>query len=70
MTARDRWDSHLKCPECGKAGVASLYQEDGWSFSNGDQSTRVESVSEGFYAKVLKSGGVNFYCGKCNVEAR
>lgn len=60
MTARDRWTIDLKCPDCGREGVAHVSQEDGWSFQH-DQSTRVDSVSPGFRVD-YPDGKPDFYC--------
>jgi Zn ribbon nucleic-acid-binding protein len=70
MTARDRWQVDLHCPKCGNSGTANLWQEDGWSFSNGDQSTHIDSLPEGFRAQPQKSGALKFFCAKCEIEAR
>jgi hypothetical protein len=56
----DDWNERLRCPNCGKTGMASLSQDD-----HADTPT-VQSVSEGF--KVVQSAyGPNFRCGTCNV---
>ena len=70
MTARDRWTVDLHCPKCGKSGTAHVYQEDGWSFSNGDQSTHVESIPDGFTSKNIGKSGLKFFCSECAIEAR
>lgn len=61
MTARDRWHENLNCPICGKTGVAHLSQWDGRSFMD-DQSTTVQSVTEGFGYKAGPLGVPRFYC--------
>jgi hypothetical protein len=72
MTARDRWTTDLRCPQCGNTGEASLWQEDGWSFSNGDQSTHVDGITGAFRAVQPKRGqsGIKFFCIPCGVEAK
>jgi predicted RNA-binding Zn-ribbon protein involved in translation (DUF1610 family) len=71
MTARDRWTADLRCPKCGNSGSAHLSQEDGWSFSNGDQSTQIDSVPDGFRAQRTKSSfGIKFFCVNCGIEAK
>jgi len=72
MTARDRFTSELKCPVCGKTGIAELSQEDGWSFSNGDQSTRIDFLPEGFFvvSKGDRFGQPDFHCTEHRVSAR
>lgn len=47
MTARDHFTHDLKCPSCGRAGVAEASQADGWSFMR-DDGTSVDSMPEGF----------------------
>jgi hypothetical protein len=47
MTARDRFTEHLKCPVCGRNGVARLSEADGWEFER-DQSRRVDECPDGF----------------------
>jgi len=55
MTGKDRWTVTVRCPKCAGWGTAHLWQEDGWSFSNGDQSTHIESVPYGFASR--RTGG-------------
>lgn len=61
MTAKDRWDETLRCPVCGKQGVAQLWQYDGWSFKD-DQETRVSHVPEGFNYSTDNGGFPKFFC--------
>ena len=71
MAARDRFTYNLKCPECGATGVANASQEDGWSYLNGDQSTSIDSVPDGF---IDKSTGArkDIHCAacECSVEMK
>jgi hypothetical protein len=70
MTARDKWTVRLKCSDCGRSGEASLSQEDGWSFMH-DQSTQIDTVSEGFRAVPSKDRrSVDFFCAKCGKAAK
>jgi hypothetical protein len=69
MTARDRWTVDLRCPKCGNTGTAHLWQEDGWSFSNGDQSTHIDSVPQGFDALQTRPH-IKFTCTACGIEAQ
>lgn len=62
MTAKDRWTVTVSCPKCPNKGIGKLWQEDGWSFSNGDQSTHVSEVPKGFRAEKTKDGLIDFYC--------
>jgi len=48
MSAKDRFSAKLKCPECGREGVAKMWEEDGYSYTFGDKTTHVDSLSEGF----------------------
>lgn len=56
----DEWNETLRCPQCGKTGMASLLQGDG------DEAPTVQSVSDGFKA-VATEYGPDFQCGTCNV---
>lgn len=68
MTAKDRWTVDLFCPNCLRTGRAELWQHDGWSFSNGDTSTYIDSVTDGFKS-VPHRVGYQFYCTQCDVKA-
>lgn len=69
MTARDRWTENLKCPICGREGVARVSQADGWEFQR-DQSTRVDECPEGFRyeAHPTHPNLVRFICVKDGVQ--
>ena len=71
MTARDEYKANLRCPGCGRTGVAELSELDGYSYVFGSQSTRVESLPEGFkkVASTDQIGGVDLFCAQCNVSA-
>jgi hypothetical protein len=56
----DEWNEELRCPECGKTGLASLSQSDG-----ADTPT-IHRVPDGFKV-VATQYGPDFYCGICNV---
>jgi hypothetical protein len=57
----DEWNEQLRCPNCSKTGMASLSQ------SEGDQTSIVQSVSDGF--KVVQTQyGPDFQCETCNVS--
>jgi Zn ribbon nucleic-acid-binding protein len=47
MSSKDRFSKKLLCPECGREGVAEMWEEDGWSFTR-DSSTHIENLSDGF----------------------
>lgn len=64
MTAKDRFTVNLACPKCQTSGIANLWQEDGWSFSNGDMSTHIESVPGGFRAE-QHGPKAKFFCSNC-----
>lgn len=54
----DEWNEKLRCPKCGKTGIASL--------SQGCDISIVQSVPDGF--KVIQTEfGPNFRCATCNV---
>jgi hypothetical protein len=58
----DQWDEHLRCPECGHTGMASLSQ-----FKDAPTPT-VELVTAGF--KVVETEyGPDLHCGICNTPA-
>jgi hypothetical protein len=60
MIILDRWVENLRCPICGKTGVAQLSVEDAYSWV-----AQVDSAPEGF--KVIQFDyGSNFYCTLCN----
>jgi hypothetical protein len=60
MSTTDEWNERLRCPKCGKKGMASLSQSDA------DIPT-VHSVSDGF--KLVQTRfGPNFQCATCKVE--
>jgi len=69
--AKDRFEAQLKCPKCGREGVAKLEEEDGWSFMKGDQTTKVKQLPNGF--KVVdqpsRMGSVDLHCKDCSVSA-
>lgn len=48
MSARDNFCAELLCPVCGRTGKAELSENDGYSYSFGDKSTRVDSLTDGF----------------------
>jgi hypothetical protein len=56
----EAWDEKLRCPSCGKTGMASLSQ------SNDDNTPTVHSVPDGFKA-VQTEYGPDFRCGTCDV---
>ena len=56
----DHWNEKLRCPRCGKTGIASMSQHDDSTIPI------VQSVSDGF--KVIARRYVpDFECGTCNV---
>jgi ribosomal protein S27AE len=56
----DEWNEELRCPECGKTGMARL------SHPKGDQAPTVQKVPDGF--KVISTQhGPDFHCGTCNI---
>ncbi|MEJ0094974.1 MAG: hypothetical protein WDN46_16585 [Methylocella sp.] len=71
MTARDRFPANLKCPQCGREGIARLSEEDGYSYAFGSQDTKVDHLPEGFLVVEQKSpvGSVDLFCAGCNVSA-
>lgn len=65
MSAKDRFSAELKCPVCGREGVAKMWEEDGYSYAFGDKSTHIESLTEGFKqvsAPSWISASLDFQC--------
>jgi hypothetical protein len=56
----DEWNERLRCPNCGKTGMASLYQD------KSDDTPTVQSVPNGFMA-VPTQYGPDFHCETCDV---
>lgn len=48
MASKDRFKLDLKCPACGRTGVAEVWEEDGYTYAFGDASTHVEALPPGF----------------------
>jgi hypothetical protein len=59
MYATDDWKEELRCPKCGKTGMASLSQDD-------DSIPTVKSIPDGFKV-VATQYGPDFQCTMCNV---
>jgi hypothetical protein len=56
----DDWNEKLRCPSCGKTGMASLSQ------GAGDATPTIHRVPDGF--KVVQTQyGPDFHCGTCNI---
>ena len=47
MAARDKYESKVKCDDCGNEGVARISENDGWSFMSA-RDRHVDSVPDGF----------------------
>ena len=58
---REHWIEALKCPTCGKTGVAEVSQTDELSWD-----TEVGFVARGFQVLQLEYG-IGFYCISCSV---
>jgi predicted RNA-binding Zn-ribbon protein involved in translation (DUF1610 family) len=56
----DEWSETLRCPKCGKTGMASLSQ------SGDTDIPTVQSVPDGFKV-VATLYAPNFHCTSCNV---
>jgi hypothetical protein len=57
---KDEWNENLRCPTCGKTGIASLCQDE-----DADKPT-VICVPSGFKI-VADEYGPDFHCETCNV---
>jgi len=55
MAMTDEWNESLRCPTCGKTGIASLSQDN-------DDAPTVQSVPDGFKV-VATQYGPDFLCG-------
>jgi predicted RNA-binding Zn-ribbon protein involved in translation (DUF1610 family) len=60
MAITDQWTEQLRCPKCGKSGMAGLSQ------GQSDDIPTVHGVSDGFKA-VQTEYGPDFHCGACNI---
>ena len=58
--AREKYESLLRCPMCGRTGLADM--SDDKSSKIGDYDTRVEAVTQGFEIK-----GKDVICSVCQV---
>jgi len=60
---KDAWNERIRCPTCDKIGVARLSQD------NGDDTSTIESVPDGFKA-VNTPHGPDFLCATCGVAVK
>ena len=60
--AREKYESLLRCPMCGRTGLADMSGDK--SSKIGDYYTRVEAVTQGFEIK-----GKDVICSACQVSA-
>jgi hypothetical protein len=60
MAITDEWNEELRCPKCGKTGMASLSQSDASDIAT------VQSVPDGFKV-VAAEYGPDFQCATCNI---
>ncbi|QGA56872.1 hypothetical protein [Brucella sp. 2280] len=69
--AKDRFKIKLKCPDCGKEGLASAWEEDGWAYVKGDRDTTISDLPDGFKIVSQKSrmASVDLFCSDCNISA-
>jgi hypothetical protein len=61
--ARETYESNLKCPVCGREGLADM--SGAKSYKIGDYDTRVDAVTEGFAIK----NKTEVVCSQCQVSA-
>jgi hypothetical protein len=59
--AREKYETMLRCPMCGRTGLADMSDDKSHS---GDYDTRIESVTQGFEIK-----GKDVICSACKVSA-
>jgi hypothetical protein len=69
--ATDRFDISLKCPKCGRVGIARAEEEDGWAYVKGNTATTITDLPDGFRIVRQQSrvASVDIFCGDCNVSA-
>jgi hypothetical protein len=60
MSTTDEWNEDLRCPKCGRTGIASLSQGDDANIPT------VYSVPDGFKV-VATHYGPDFHCASCKV---
>jgi hypothetical protein len=60
LQMKDDWSESLRCPICGKTGLANLWQDED------TETATVERVPVGFKI-VLTEYGPNFNCETCDV---
>lgn len=58
---QDRWHEQLRCPVCGKIGVADMSLD-----STGD-TIIVDAISNGFRSVDTRYGPI-FFCDTCDLE--
>ncbi len=63
MMARERYETALKCPKCGRTGKADMSDKKS-TMIEVDYDTQVDGVPEEF-----KTVGRDVFCEKCNVSA-
>ncbi|GIQ78439.1 hypothetical protein BraRD5C2_68900 [Bradyrhizobium sp. RD5-C2] len=70
MTPRDSFKAYLRCPTCGRTGIADLSELDGYSYRPGE-TTMVEHLPRGFKIINRPSGlaSIDLFCEKCDVSA-
>ena len=61
MAKRERFVTHMTCPECALNGSATWEESE-----RGDLETRIKSVSDGF---TIGPGGNEINCAECGVKA-
>jgi len=61
--ARETYESKLKCPVCGREGLADM--SGAKSYKIGEYDTRVDAVTEGFAIK----NKTEVVCSQCQVSA-
>jgi hypothetical protein len=59
---KDEWNETLRCPVCGKIGIASLSQDNG-------AAPTAQSIPYGFRV-VATQHGPDFQCATCNVAVK
>jgi hypothetical protein len=67
MADREQHKIPLKCPKCARAGFAIWEENIGPELNNLGPMTTLESVSAGFYRRVVKAhrGNIEIVCDFC-----
>jgi transposase len=63
MSARDRYDMNLTCPQCKQKGKVYISENDGWAYLRGNVDRQIDGTSKGFHLTNDK-----VICDECKCE--